>query len=518
MPRSLIFVSIIALFPALSPAAENPAPAFRDITRESGLAAAVDRHYASFPKWWLSGMTLADLDGDGLPDLHLGSHSGPTNPAAFLRNLGASRFESIDPHMDTPRGPKARADLAYPGGEIRLPFDLDEDGRLDLLCSWHDGGGVLYMNATPAAAHCVAASATLFRRDDRIDPFSRATCFSDLDGDGLVDYLVDERDKIHVFRGTAPGAFAKKPVILDGLKEAGGGIPVDIDGDAKPDLLLTQRGYNPTARRILRNDTTRPGEILFTDITADSGLSPDGGAIHGVGDLNRDGLVDLICLEKDHFVLYFNDGKGHFKPQPNAIRGLEQIRNRPHYTNWGGAVVTDLDNDGWPDILVNGRNFLHIYRGRPDGTFEYANTAWGLPSGATSAVDEGLCFGDIDNDGRLDLVTCAGDEKRKTVALFHNDLPARNWLRVRLAGKPGNRSATGAVIRVYATGGKDLLWCEPIAIWGRQSFHSYYATPSTERHFGLGDHAAVDVTVTFSSGKQIRRENVPANRVVEITE
>jgi len=427
----------------------------------------------------------------------------------MLRGDGKGRFMVVDPKISVARGPRKAEPLPYPGGEIRLPWDINEDGKIDLLCSWHDGGGALYLNESKSEAW-------MFRRGDALDPFSRAAAIGDLDGDGQVDYLAghDRSDKIAVLLGRKKGAFEKGPAIA-GLLESGA-ILADLDGDGKLDLLVSQRGYNPARRMILHNE----GGLKFSPW--DAGLDEKSGSIHGVGDLNGDGAPDLICLEGPKVVLYLNDGKGRFTAKADAVQGLERARNKPHYANWGGAVVTDLDNDGLPDILINGRHFVWVLRGTGEGTFAYANDTWGLPDAATSAVDEGLCFGDVDGDGRLDLVTCArGPEGiEKGVALFHNDLPRRHWLRVRVLGKEGNRSAAGAQIRITpaADAGK-ILWHEQISIWGRQSFHSSYAAAVSERHFGLGDREAVDVSVVFHpSGKRIEKKAVPSDGTILIEE
>ena len=140
--RQLIGVALFSLLAASRP----PEKAFSDLTKESGIEEGVARHWRDFPKIWLSGLTLVDVDGDGALDLHIGSHAGPKNPAILFRNDGKGKFTYVDPEMSVPRGPRLGDPLPYPGGEIRLTWDINEDGKLDLLCSWHDGGGVLYLH------------------------------------------------------------------------------------------------------------------------------------------------------------------------------------------------------------------------------------------------------------------------------------------------------------------------------------------------------------------------------------
>jgi hypothetical protein len=179
----------------------------------------------------------------------------------------------------------------------------------------------------------------------------------------------------------------------------------------------------------------------------------------------------------------------------------------------------DLDNDGNVDVLMNGRNFLYVLRGAGDGHFIYMNKSWGVPDFAWATVDEGLCFGDIDGDGRLDLVTCAGKDDHKTVKLLRNELPPRGWLRVRPVGAPGNRAASGAKIRLYAPGTRTLLAYEQVVCAARQTAHSYYTLGTTERHFGLGPRDAADVEVEFyPSAKVVKRQGVRAGTTVEVAE
>jgi hypothetical protein len=490
-PRSLYALASLSFLALGAPITR--AAVFTDITKESGIEQVVEDHCAKVPKWWLSGMDLADLDGDGHLDLVLGAH-GQEGVIALNEGKG---------HFTTASAPG----LALT--EIHVACDLNEDRRLDLQLTHSDGGGRWFFNESKPGA-------LSFKPVDPIPGQARENALIDLDRDGRVDWIHEQGAGLQVEFGDGHGAFPRKEFI-PGLKETSA-LPVDLNGDRAIDLVLRQSGYNAEktgVSRVLLND----GKMQFTNATLASGLVEEGLAIHGVGDLNQDGALDLICLDHGKTVeIYLNDGRGHFTRLPDAVTGMEKSR-RPTYANWGLAAVTDFDNDGVPDILMNGRNFLYILRGTGGGRFACMNREWGIPDHATAAVDEGLCFGDIDGDGDLDIVGCQGDEKHKTVALYRNDLPTQHWLNIRALGAPGNRSAAGAKIRILEPGTGKLLWFEQVVIAGRQSAHTYYATPVTERHFGLGARKTVDVSVEFyPSGKIVKRSGVSADGSVELVE
>ncbi len=225
-----------------------------------------------------------------------------------------------------------------------------------------------------------------------------------------------------------------------------------------------------------------------------------------------------MVMENKVPAIYLNDGHGKFTKQADALSGMDAA-TKPHEASWGIAVVTDIDNDGLPDILWNGRNFLWILHGLGDGKFEYMNRAWGITDFSQAAVDDGLCFGDIDGDGRLDIAgyTHSGDQRR--FALYHNDLPQQHWLNVRPVGRPGNRGAAGAKIRLYAPGTKNLLCYHQVSIYDSQASASYYNYALTERHFGLGKRDRADVSVEFyPSGQIVDRHDVAADATIEIPE
>ena len=468
---------------------------FTDITRESGVAEAIARHYTLHPKWWLSGLNFVDLDGDGKLDLFFAAH-GAGRSLAMLGD-GHGRFRV--------------APGSYPPSEIHLPYDLNEDGKLDLQVTWQDGGGRWWFNeSTPGRLS--------FRESNVTAGQARISAMIDLNCDGKADWLHERPGVVFEF-GDGKGGFPTAGQLeVAPTRNEINVHPADLNGDGFMDLAVQWGRYDfeKGRSRIYFND----GKMNFKNATAAAGLFEEGLVIKGVGDANQDGHLDLLVLETRQPELYLNDGHGEFTRKPGAIAGMAAA-SKPRYLSWGLAVVADFDNDGVTDILWNGRNFLWALQGTGSGQFVYANREWGIEDKAAASVDDRLCFGDLDSDGDLDIVGYTGSlDGQRQVRVYRNDLPARTWLRVRLVGTAGNRGAAGAKIRVTEAGqpGK-LLAFEQVMILNSQSAHSYYACAPTERHFGLGQRAAVDVSVEFyPSGKRVSKNGVKANSTVIVVE
>lgn len=465
---------------------------FTPVTAESGVERIVEGAYAAEPRWWLSGIHLVDLDGDGDLDLFLSAHGAGRAIAAL--NDGRGRF--------TP------AEGTIPHSEIHLVYDLDEDGKPDLTMTHMDGGGRWWRN-------CSIPGRLSFKPTDLVrgTNSARRQAIIDLDGDGKADWLRGLGGGVFLDKGNGLGGFEPERFVVEVPRSRAEVLclPADIDGDGRIDLLAEWGHYEAPAgnSRVCRNRGDGTFEVRS--------LEPDV-SIKGAGDVDQDGDLDLIVIEQKSFppVIYLNDGKGGFTKNARAVRG---VSGAPAYASWGLAVLVDLDNDGRGDLVMNGKHFLKILRGLGGGEFESVNEVWGIADYAACSVDDGLCFGDVDGDGDLDIVGYRPGGSRRRVEVYRNDLPARSWIRVRPVGTKGNRGAAGAKIRVTEPGSGKLLAYEQVSIYNSQAAMAYYGAAETERHYGLGERARVDVEVEFyPSRRTVRKEGVSAGTTVRVEE
>ena len=240
-----------------------------------------------------------------------------------------------------------------------------------------------------------------------------------------------------------------------------------------------------------------------------------------LGDYDHDGHLDIVKTNfaGDYPNLYHNQGRGIFEDV--VVRAGLAVN--PQYVGWGVGLV-DFDNDGWPDIFqVNGHvypemerqqgaerylNARLLYRNLGNGRFEDMSALAG-PGVTAKHSSRGAAFGDIDNDGAMDVLVMNMGEPP---SLLRNQLGNSNhWIKVRLQGTKSNRSAIGATLAVESGKMKQTA-----VVLSQSSFLSH---DDPRLHFGLGAAGAVDgFTVRWPAGVVERFPGSAADRLVLLVE
>ena len=290
----------------------------------------------------------------------------------------------------------------------------------------------------------------------------------------------------------------------------------DLDGD--PDIFVAN---DSVANFLFRNN----GDGTFEEVGLNSGVAYDenGKARAGMGvdfgDYDQDGLLDLIVTNfvEEGNALFRNNGDGSFS-EVTYTTGILQSS----YLNVGfGVGFFDHDNDGDLDVFVaNGhvspgvekyvdyvsfaqRNLLfenrggHFEEGSADGYF------------SVQEVSRGAAFGDIDNDGDIDILIT---NNAGPLHLLRNDVGnRRNWLTLKLIGKKSNRDAIGAIVKARVKGRLQVAQV--------QRARSYLTSNDPRVHLGLGDADQVDeLEAHWPSGARQKLHKLRANQIVTIEE
>ena len=557
--HALAAASLLALGIAAAPGArsQEPAPlgfAFTNVAREAGLSAVTvfggERSNRYLLETTGCGVALFDYDNDGWLDVFLvngttleGFPEGRAPISHLYRNRGNGTFEDVT----------AKAGVGVSGwGQGAVAADYDNDGDGDLFVTFY-GRNRLFRNEGDGRFADVTARAGLATTGTR---WGAGAAFLDYDRDGRLDLFVANYIDLDLAKAPTPdsgtcrykgipvacgppglpgganllyrnkgdGTFedvSKRAGILDAAGTYGLGVTTfDFDDDGWTDVYVANDS-NPSA--LYRNN--RDG--TFTDVGVRAGCAysqdgkPQAGMGIGVGDYDRNGTFDLVKTNfaGDTTTLYGNLGRGFCEDRTFAAG----IGLNTRWLGWGAGFV-DLDHDGWLDIfLANGHVYPEVsqlkteaayqqrkvvYRNLGNGRFVDVTERLGPPA-STPAASRGAAFGDVDNDGDVDIVV---NNVHAPPDLFRTE--SRNehrWLTVQLVGTASNRSAIGARVRVTAG---SLTLVDEVRGGG-----SYFSQNDLRVHFGLGDNAgALRIEVRWPNGQEETWEGVASNRIVTLTE
>ena len=452
---------------------------FTDVTEKAGVAGA----------GYGSGVAIGDYDNDGWPDIFLANVTGNQ----LFHNNGDGTFTDVTAKAGL-AGAKLNGKKMWSVGAGW--FDYNNDGYLDLFvvnyCQWEP-------NKDPV---CLLK--------DGVRGFCHPNLYKPLHNT--------------LYRNNGDGTFTDVSEETGIAQHAGKGMSVtfaDYDGDGYFDAFVA-------------NDTT-PNFLFhnlhgkkFEEVAAQAGVaySADGAALSGMGadfrDVNNDGLPDIwyTAVEHEGFPLNINTGKGEFVDK-TVTNGLSKTTDM---SGWGNGMV-DFDNDGWKDLFVARANVMDnvseinparhyeepntVFRNLGKGKFQDVSAAAG-PDFQKEAAHRGVAFGDLDNDGRIDMVVSVLNGPAE---LFHNVSETGNhWILLKLVGTKSNRMGLGAQIKLTAGDGS-VQWNEATTAVG-------YASSSDPRvHFGLGKNKTIkEIEIRWPSGiKQVLRDQ-DVDRILEVVE
>ncbi|MGA7235024.1 MAG: CRTAC1 family protein [Bryobacteraceae bacterium] len=490
-----------------------------------------------------TGAAIFDYDGDGANDLFIANGAtfdpaGPKPPSQLYHNDGKGHFTDV----------AAAAGLTRTGwAQAACVGDFDNDGKPDLLVTYY-GHNTLYRNLGDGKFLDVTQQAALPVSGTR---WGAGCAFVDYDRDGYVDIFVSnyvDLDTTSAPRGCewkglivscGPVGLPKGHNVLyhnnrdgtftDVSKEAGilapggryglGVVAADFDNDGWPDIYVA---CDQTPSLLYRNkhDGTfeEVGDRAGVAYNADGSLQAGMGV--AVADYNGNGLLDIAKtnFSGDRPSLYKNEGGAVFEDESQQA-GL----GRHHLLGWGIAFL-DIDEDGWPDlVMANGHVYPEVdrspigekfrqrtllYRNLGNARFADITDSAG-PGFTTLRPSRGLAVGDLDGDGRPEIVIVNMNDRP---AILKNTSPRRNnAVGITLTGTRSNRSAIGARCLVQAGGRRQMGEV--------MSGGSYYSQNSMTLYFGLGSSDRIDrIEVWWPSGGTQSWHDVTANRTLTITE
>ena len=519
---------------------------FLDITVTSGIEFKHQRG-ASDKKHLVetmgSGCALLDYDSDGLLDILLiNGGATPDSPPerlhthALYRNLGGGKFKDVT----------AQAGITGNGsyGQGVAVGDYDNDGHPDIYIT-NFGRGILYHNNGDGTFSDVTNRAGI---DD--SALGSSAAFFDFDNDGYLDLYVahyvnyryeaapvcterNVRSYCHprYFSGVAPklyrnlgnGRFedvSEKSGIARLEGKSLGVVAADFDGDGRMDIYVA----NDTTRNFMLKNN---GDGTFADVTllSGTGYNSEGVAEAGMGvdagDYDGDGLMDIVVTNYDleTNALYRNEGRWQFSDQ----RWSAGVAKADHRFLGFGTGFFDFDNDGDLDLfIVNGHvldnvelirealsyaqpNQLLENRG---GTF-VENLEFLRYSSLAPKVGRGAAFGDIDNDGDLDVLI--SNSGQAPTLLINQVGQKKNWVLLKLIGTKSNRDAVGAKIVIETEHSRQT---DQITGGG-----SYLSASDLRAHFGLGSSEMIKtLKIRWPSGTEDVFRDLKANRILSIKE
>jgi hypothetical protein len=519
---------------------------FVDVTEKAGITF---KHISSPEKKYIvesmsGGVALFDYDNDGFQDIYFVNSltvdlvkSNQKARSALYHNNGDGTFTDVTDKAGV-------GDIGWGMGVAVGDYNNDGFDDLYVTCL---GQNHLFRNSGKGTFTDVTRTAGV--GDSR---WSAGAAFVDYNNDGKLDLFVSnyvDFDINHLpefgkgrtcqFKGVPvqcgprglPGAgdslyhsngdgtftdVSKKAGVADPNGYYGMGVICsDFDGDGLVDIFVAN---DSTPNFLYHNNGDGTfKEIGFTSGTAVNGSGSEQGCM-GVtlGDYDHDGMLDLFVtnFDDEYNTLYHNDGPNSFSDVSYAAKVAAV--SLP-YVGWGTKFF-DYDNDGWVDLFVaNGHAYPQrdhyrqrklVHHNNRDGTFTEVAEQLGSPL-MEERVSRGVAFGDLDNDGDVDIVV--NDLDGVPMLLRNDGGNANNSVIIKTVGVKSNRDGIGARVKVVAG---DLTQMDEV-----RSGDSYLSQSDLRLHFGFEKRTKIDlIEVRWPSGVVDRVTDASVNKILTIKE
>jgi len=532
-----------------SPPASSPVT-FRDITQKAGIHfvhnnAAFGKKY--LPETMGPGVAFIDYDHDGWQDIFV--VNGTDWPGRPSKHSTPKLYHNNHDGTFTDVTHKASLDVELFGMGVAVG-DYDNDGFDDLFITTMGQSRLFHNNGNGTFTDVTQKAGLMGPKE-----FSTSAAWIDYDKDGKLDLVVanyvqwslegdlyctlDGKSKSYCtpesYKGTSvrlwhnlgDGTFedaTKKAGLAEPTSKTLGIAILDYDNDGWPDLLFSN---DTQPNKLYRNN----GNGTFTEkaVVAGIAFSEDGVARAGMGvdaaDYDRSGAASILITNfaNQMLSLYHNEGKGLFVDEaPRSEVGRATL-----LTLGFGCFFFDYDLDGWPDIFIANGHIdgdiqrvqpnvkyampPHLFRNVGKGNFQEVTKTLGTAFN-TPRVGRGAAYGDINNDGRLDLLLTTNGGP---AFLFENDVvpgsPANKSLRIKLVGTKSNRDGIGTIVKVTTGAGTESQMM--------RSGSSYLSASELVLTYGLGQlHQADAIEIRWPSGQVDKLSTVTAGQTVTVTE
>ena len=508
----------------------------RDVTRDSGIDFTYhngeEANHLAIIESLGGGVALLDYDNDGLLDIFFpgGGYFDRTkvlgHPGKLYRNLGGMKFQDVSVATGL-AGP-----LQYSHGAAA--FDYDNDGWLDLLVTGYARLVLLHNEPDGVGGRKFVDVTTKAGLLDTL--WSSTAAWGDLDGDGFADLYISHygdwgfetnhptdcsydtkvRDVCQpkrfkalphtIYRNNRNSTFMDITASLN-LRKDGKGMGVmmvDLNRDGRPDIYVA----NDTDPNFLYMNRGKPGEIVLEEIGMTAGVAlDDRGQANGsmglaVADFDHTGFPSIVVTnyEKELPALYkkiTNQDRFQFATSSSQLSAIGAS-----YVSWGVGFL-DYNHDGWEDLFIAnghairypstkiGREQRPVLVQNNRGKFTPVTGTAG-PYFQTRHNARGAAFGDLDNDGKIDVVV---SHVNAPAVVLHNvaDTKPNHWLGIELRGK-GNRDVVGARVVLESASGSQTRFISSGA--------SFASTNDPRCVFGLGldSEPVAKITVYWPSG------------------